>query len=62
LQRQQLCPLRFSLGLPTPQDVSKALSCAVLPVIMPVTTVLGAGAGCLIGRHYENKHARQENE
>ena len=26
-------------GLPTPQDVSKALSWAVLPVIMPVTTV-----------------------
>ena len=22
--------------------------------------LLGAGAGCLIGRHYENKHARQE--
>ena len=22
--------------------------------------LLGAGAGCLIGRHYANKHARQE--
>jgi len=22
--------------------------------------LLGAGAGCLIGRHYENKHARQQ--
>jgi len=22
--------------------------------------LLGAGAGCLVGRHYANKHARQE--
>jgi len=24
--------------------------------------LLGAGAGCLIGRHYANKHARQPDE